>query len=90
MAMKPSQSYFLIDLIGGGVLIGMNCTFSLLKFPLALLVPAVIALREPPGDSKMNQGVEFANGQYYRLATAQMPLLILKTRLWAFLLLGGR
>lgn len=91
MAMKPSQSYFLIDLIGGGVLIGANGTLPPLHAPLGRPAPAVAAFRMPRGDSEIIRGVEFHYGGYPpRLSRTQLPLVITQTRLWAFPLLDGQ
>ena len=58
--MKPSQSYFLIDLMGGGVLTGTIGTQSLLKSTLASF--GSNGFQNARGDSEMIRGVEFAYG----------------------------
>ena len=76
-----NQSYLLIDLIGGGVLIDANGTLPPLHAPLGRPAPAVAAFRMPRGDSEIIRGVEFHYGGYPRFSRTQLPLVITQTRL---------
>ena len=90
MKPKPNESYFLIDLMGGGVLIAAHHTHSLLKSPLERPVPAAASSIMLHDDSVMAARGEFTGRGYLRLPTAQSPLAILQMPLLAFPFLGGQ
>ena len=64
MASFYAVSYFLIDLIGGGVLIAAHATLILLKSLLERPVPAGAPFTMPRGDSIKVAGSEFTGGRY--------------------------
>ena len=85
-----AASYFLIDLMGGGVLIAEHATRSLLKPFLERPIQAVAPFTMPRGDSIMAAGGEISSGGYLRPSTAQLPLVVLQMGWWAFAFLGGQ